>query len=47
MILVSGSIFSDFAGATEQADAEAFTTKSRLAVDLPATILKICRGQAV
>ena len=47
VILVSGSIFSDFAGATEQADAEAFTTKSRLAVDLPATILRICRGQAV
>ena len=46
VILVSGSIFSDFAGATEQADAEAFTTKSRLAVDLPAAILRICRGQA-
>jgi DNA-binding NarL/FixJ family response regulator len=44
VILVSGSIFSDFAGATEQAEAEAFTTKSRLAVDLPAAILKICRG---
>lgn len=47
VILVSGSIFSDFAGATEEADAEAFTTKSRLAVDLPPTILRICRGQAV
>jgi DNA-binding NarL/FixJ family response regulator len=47
VILVSGSIFSDFAGATEQADAEAFTTKARLAVDLPAAVLRICRGQAV
>jgi len=44
VILVSGSIFSDFAGATEEADAEAFTTKSRLAVDLPSAILRICRG---
>jgi DNA-binding NarL/FixJ family response regulator len=48
VILVSGSIFSDLADATEEADAEAFTTKSRLAVDLPATILRLCRGsQAV
>jgi DNA-binding NarL/FixJ family response regulator len=47
VILVSGSIFSDFAGATEEADAEAFTTKSRLAVDLPAVLLRICRGQTV
>lgn len=46
VILVSGSIFSDFAGATEQADADAFTTKSRLAVELPAAILRTCRGQA-
>ena len=45
VILVSGSIFSDFAGATELADAEAFTTKSRLAVDLPASILRICRDE--
>lgn len=47
VILVSGSIFSDLRAATEEADAEAFTTKSRLAVDLPATILRVCRGQAV
>jgi DNA-binding NarL/FixJ family response regulator len=47
VVLVSGSIFSDFCAAAEEADAEAFTTKSRLAVDLPATILRICRGQAV
>jgi DNA-binding NarL/FixJ family response regulator len=46
VILVSGSIFSDFVGATEQADADAFTTKSRLAVELPAAILRTCRGQA-
>jgi DNA-binding NarL/FixJ family response regulator len=44
VILVSGSIFSDFAGVTEQADADAFTTKSRLAVELPAAILRVCRG---
>lgn len=43
VILVSGSIFSDFAGATEQADADAFTTKSRLATELPAAILRVCR----
>jgi DNA-binding NarL/FixJ family response regulator len=42
VVLVSGSIFSDFCEAVEDADAEAYTTKSRIAADLPATILRVC-----
>jgi DNA-binding NarL/FixJ family response regulator len=46
VVLVSGSIFAAGCPPGAESAASAFTTKARVAVDLPATVLRLCAAPA-